>query len=153
MKLLVALATILAMGVLLTAAATPPGGGVPVAVHYTSHDKVSAMVAKDGVSSMVNDPGLKVAISRRGAGPVEYHEHKNHIFIVIEGEAILVTGGTMVEAKRTSPEEMVAASVQGGQAFHISKGDIITVPAKTPHWFKEVPTKTIVSYVVDIDGE
>jgi quercetin dioxygenase-like cupin family protein len=28
---------------------------------------------------------------------------------------------------------------------------MITIPAGTPHWFKEVPTKTIAFYVVDLE--
>jgi hypothetical protein len=28
----------------------------------------------------------------------------------------------------------------------MTKGDVITIPAKTPHWFKEVPTKTVAYY-------
>jgi len=26
----------------------------------------------------------------------------------------------------------------GGQTHHLTKGDVIVVPATTPHWFKEV---------------
>jgi len=72
---------------------------------------------------------------------------------VIDGEATVVTGGTMVDSKRTSPDQMVAASIEGGETYHISKGDVITVPAKTPHWFKEVPTKTIAYYMVNIQSQ
>src|ERR1700674_3076001 len=100
MKYLVALATLLTMAVLLTAAAAPQGGGVPAAVHYIDHDKVSAMMVKGG--SLVTDPGLVVSAQRRGAGQVEYHEHTSHIFFMVEGEGTLITGGTLVEPKRTS---------------------------------------------------
>lgn len=139
------------MAVFLTAAAAPLGGGVPTAVHYFDHDAVSALMAKGG--AMVNDPGLTVSIVRRGAGHVEYHEYGNHIIFVIDGEATVVTGGTMVDSKRTSPDQMMAASIEGGETYHLSKGDVITVPAKTPHWFKEVPTKTIAFYMVNIQSQ
>jgi mannose-6-phosphate isomerase-like protein (cupin superfamily) len=151
MKSLVALATFLTMAVLLTAAAAPPGGGVPAAVHYIDHDKVSATMVKGG--AIVDDPGLVVLANRRGAGQVEYHEHTNHIFIMVDGEATFVTGGTMVDAKRTSPDQMVAASIEGGETHHLSKGDVITIPAKTPHWWKEVPTKTVAYYAVNIESQ
>ena len=151
MKSLVALAAFLTMAALLTAVAAPLGGGVPAAVHYIDHDKVSAAMAKGG--AIVNDPGLIVLANRRGAGQVEYHEHTNHIFIMVEGEATFVTGGTMVDAKRTSPDQMVAASIEGGETHHLSKGDVITIPAKTPHWWKEVPTKTVAYYAVNIESQ
>ena len=27
--------------------------------------------------------------------------------------------------------------------IRVTKGDVITIPANTPHWFKEIPTQTI----------
>jgi len=83
MKSLVELAAFLTMAALLTAVAAPLGGGVPAAVHYIDYDKVSATMAKGG--AIVNDPDLIVLANRRGAGQVEYHEHTNHIFIMVEG--------------------------------------------------------------------
>jgi mannose-6-phosphate isomerase-like protein (cupin superfamily) len=151
MKSLVTLATLLTMAVFLTAAAAPIGAGVPAAVHYVGHEKVSAVMAKGG--AIVNDPGLIVLANRREVGQVEYHEHTNHIFIMVEGEATFVTGGTMVGAKRTSPEQMVATSIEGGETHHLSKGDVITIPAKTPHWWKEIPTKTVAYYAVNIESQ
>jgi mannose-6-phosphate isomerase-like protein (cupin superfamily) len=127
------------------------GGGVPAAVHYIDHDKVSSIMAKGG--AIVNDPGLIVLAQRRGAGQVEYHEHTNHIFIMVEGEATFVTGGNMVDAKRTSPDQMRAEAIEGGETHHLSKGDVITIPAKTPHWFKEVPTITVAYYAVNIESQ
>ena len=151
MKFLLALATLLAMAALLTSAAAFLGAGVPAAVHYIDHDKVSATMAKGG--AIVSDPGLIVLANRREAGPVEYHEHTNHIFIIVEGEATFVTGGTMVDPKQTSPDQMRATAIQGGETHHLSKGDVITIPAKTPHWFKEVPTKTVAYYAVNIESQ
>ena len=151
MKFLLALATLLGMAVLLTSAAAFLGAGVPAAVHYIDHDKVSATMAKGG--AIVSDPGLVVLANRREAGPVEYHEHTNHIFIMVEGEATFVTGGTMVDAKQTSPDQMRATAIEGGEIHHLSKGDVITIPAKTPHWFKEVPTKTVAYYAVNIESQ
>jgi mannose-6-phosphate isomerase-like protein (cupin superfamily) len=151
MKLLPTLATMLTMAFLLTATAVSFGGGVPAAVHYIDHEKVSAVMAKGG--SILNDPGLIILANRREIGPVEYHDHTNHVFIIVEGEATFITGGTMVDAKRTAPDQMRAASIEGGVTYHLTKGDVITIPAKTPHWFKEIPTKTVAYYAVNIESE
>jgi mannose-6-phosphate isomerase-like protein (cupin superfamily) len=94
---------------------------------------------------------LIVLANRRAAGEVEVHENTNHVFIIVEGEATFVTGGTMVEPKNTAPGQIRAKSVNGGQTYHLTKGDVITVPAKTPHWFKEVPTQTIAYYAVNLE--
>ena len=143
MKFLLALATLFTMAVLLTA------DGVPTVVTYVPHEKVSATMAKGG--SIITDKGLIVLAQRRGAGEVEVHEKTNHVFIIVEGEATFVTGGTLVNAKQTAPGQTRAPSVQGGETHHLTKGDVITIPAKTPHWFKEVPTQTIAYYAVNTE--
>jgi len=144
MKWLLALATLFTVIVVLTAA------GVPTVVTYVPHDKVSATMAKGG--PIINDQGLIVLAQRRGAGEVEVHEKTNHVFIIVEGEATFVTGGTLVDARQTAPDQRRASNVQGGQTYHLTKGDVITIPAKTPHWFKEVSTQTIAYYAVNTEN-
>jgi len=141
MKWLPALGMSLAMAVAVTA------DGVPTVVTYVPHDKVSAVMAKGG--SIIDDNGLVVLAQRRGAGEVEWHEHTNHVFIIVEGEATFVTGGTLVGSRETAEGQRRAQGVQGGETHHLTKGDVITIPAKTPHWFKEVP-KSVNYFVVKV---
>ena len=123
--------------------------GVPTVVTYVPHDKVTSTMAKGG--QIINDHGLIVIAQRRGAGEVEVHEKTNHVFIIVEGEATFVTGGTLVGAKDTAPGQKRAPNVEGGEVHHLTKGDVITIPAKTPHWFKEVPSKTIAYYAINTE--
>jgi mannose-6-phosphate isomerase-like protein (cupin superfamily) len=155
MKFMLRLAPILVVAGLFTVTANTLGGGVPAAVHYISHEKVSSVMADVTARGgpIVSDPGLIVLAMRRKAGEVEYHERTNHVFIMVEGEATLVVGGTMVDVRQTAPGQMRAPSVQGGVTYHMTKGDIITIPAKTPHWFKEVPSKTVAYYAVNMETE
>jgi hypothetical protein len=87
MRTLLTRATLSATPVLI-AAGFLLGGGVPAAVHYVGHDKVTEVMSKGG--SIVSDPGLVVLAQRREAGVVEYHDHTNHVFVMVEGEATLV---------------------------------------------------------------
>jgi mannose-6-phosphate isomerase-like protein (cupin superfamily) len=151
MKSIFTKSALLAAFALLAASAASTGEGVPAAVHYIGHDQVAAVMAKGG--PIVSDPGLIVLANRREAGSVEYHEHTNHIFIMVDGEATFIAGGTMVGAKRTSPDQMTGASIEGGETFHLTKGDVITIPAKTPHWWKELSTKTVGYYAVNIESK
>jgi mannose-6-phosphate isomerase-like protein (cupin superfamily) len=137
----------LALAAIMVVAVT--ADGVPTVVTYVHHDKVTATMAKGG--QIINDHGLIVLANRRGAGEVEVHEKTNHVFVIVEGEATFVTGGTLVDARDTAPGQKRAPRVEGGQTHHLSKGDVITVPAKTPHWFKEVPTKTIAYYAINTE--
>ena len=123
--------------------------GVPTVVTYVPNSKVTEVMTKGG--EIVNDKGLIILANRRGAGEVEVHDKTNHIFIIVEGEATFVTGGTLVGAKNTAPGQIRATSMNGGQTHQLKKGDVITVPAKTPHWWKEVATKTIAYYAINTE--
>src|SRR5512138_1542894 len=125
------------LAIVFTMAVVVAADGVPTVVTYVPHEKVAATMAKGG--QIIGDHGLIVLAQRRGAGEVEVHEKTNHVFIIVEGEATFVTGGTLINARQTAPDQTRAASVNGGQTHHLTKGDVITIPAKTPHWFKEVP--------------
>ena len=151
MRALLTKSAFITMAIIGSAGVPSLGSGVPAAVHYIGHDKVTALMAKGG--PIVSDPGLVVLAQRRKSGRVEYHEHTNHVFIIAEGEATLVVGGTMTNPEQTGPGQMRADAVNGGETFHLSKGDVITIPAKTPHWFKDVQTPTIAYYAINIESD
>jgi mannose-6-phosphate isomerase-like protein (cupin superfamily) len=117
-------------------------------VTYVDHDKVAAALAKGG--SLVTSPDYLVSGSHRsGPGQVEVHAKETDVIYVVDGEATFVTGGTMVGGKTTKPGQMLGSNIQGGETHHLSKGDVIVVPAGTPHWFKEIPA-SISYYVVKV---
>ena len=123
--------------------------GVPTVVTYVPNSKVTEVMAKGG--QIVNDKGLIILANRREAGEAEVHDKTNHIFIIVEGEATFVTGGTLIGEKNTAPGQIRAANLTGGQTHQLKKGDVITIPAKTPHWWKDVPTKTIAYYAINTE--
>ena len=135
--------------VILTMTVGVAADGVPTVVTYVPNSKVTEVMTKGG--EIVNDKGLVILANRRGAGEVEVHDKTNHIFIIVEGEATFVTGGTLVGAKNTAPGQIRATDLQGGQTHRLRKGDVITIPAKTPHWWKEVSTKTIAYYAINTE--
>ena len=95
------MAAFLIAATVLMAAAVSLGSGVPAAVHYIGHDKVTEVMSKGG--PIVSDPGLIVLAQRREAGPVEYHDHTNHVFVMVEGEATLVVEGLWLTPSEPHP--------------------------------------------------
>jgi len=77
----------------------------------------------------------------------EVHVKDADIIYVQEGSATFVTGGAVVDAKNTAPDEIRGKEISGGESRKIAKGDVIIVPAGTPHWFKDVPA-AMTYYVV-----
>lgn len=143
MKALLAAAILVIAAGLMTGA----GSGAP-AVTYIGHDKVATALAKGG--DLVKAPDLTVLGSHRdGAGQVEVHDKETDVFYVVDGEATIITGGTMVGGKVTAPGQWRGADIQGGQSHHLAKGDVMVIPAGIPHWFKQVP-QSINYYVVKV---
>ncbi len=110
-----------------------------VAVSYFEKEKVAAAFDKGAVLFDSSSKYMVHASHRDKAGVVEVHEQDADIIYVLAGSATFVTGGEIVGAKTIAPGEIRGTDVKGGETRTISKGDVIIVPAGTPHWFKEVP--------------
>jgi len=87
----------ISIGALLTLAmvVAVAAAGLPTKVHYVSSAKVAEVMAKGG--QIIGDEGFVVLANRRGAADAELHDATNHVFIIVEGEATFVTGGTLIE--------------------------------------------------------
>ena len=114
------------------------GAAMPTAaVTFIESPAVAAAFAK-GMPLLEVD-GYKIHASRReGPGTAEVHDWETDVVYVLDGSATLVTGGTVVEPKRTEPGQVRGPFIQGGQGRRIARGDVIVIPAGVPHWFKEV---------------
>jgi len=88
---------------------------------------------------------------REGSGEAEYHETKADIFVVQSGQATLIYGGKMVDAKTTAPNEMRAPSITGGMETKLGPGDIVTIPPKLPHQVKLDGSKEFTYFVVKVN--
>ena len=88
---------------------------------------------------LVQAPTLVSTRRRDKPGIGEVHTLDTDIVYVVEGTATFVTGGTIVSPKATAPDEIRGSAIEGGETYHLSKGDVIIVPNRVPHWFKEVP--------------
>jgi glc operon protein GlcG len=110
----------------------------PVAgITYLEGGKVRAAFEKGAPLIEVHD--YKIHASRReGSGMAEIHERDTDIIYVLDGSATFVTGGEIVDARTTAPEEIRGASIEGGETRTLARGDVMVVPAGTAHWFKNV---------------
>jgi len=109
-------------------------------VMYFPHEETAAafkdsLMLYDGVP----EKNYRVAVYHRDkGGEVEIHKKDTDVFYILEGSATFVTGGTITGGKETAPDEVRVATMEGGVARQIGKGDVIVVPANVTHWYKEV---------------
>lgn len=83
------------------------------------------------------------------AGDANLHEvSRSEVYYMLEGAATLVTGGTLTDPRRPSPEStsLRGSGIEGGVSRRIVPGDIVIIPGGTPHWWSDLETD--ISYLI-----
>jgi mannose-6-phosphate isomerase-like protein (cupin superfamily) len=70
---------------------------------------------------------------REKTGSAEVHEKEADFFVVQSGTATLLSGGKVVNPHTEKPGEIRGTSLEGGKKQTVSTGDIVHIPAGTPH--------------------
>lgn len=86
-----------------------------------------------------NADRYRINIVRRtaAAGAIS-HPDGTEVHHIVEGAGTLVTGGTIVRPAGGSGRGAAAATIEGGVTRRVAKGDVILIPAGTPHWYKDL---------------
>ena len=79
------------------------------------------------------------------------HERVTETYYILSGSGTLVTGGTLRDAKPTDLSRVNAGmsrtgASEGGVGQRVNPGDIVIIPAGTPHSFSSLDTP--ISYLV-----
>jgi mannose-6-phosphate isomerase-like protein (cupin superfamily) len=90
---------------------------------------------------------------REGDGSAELHETQVDIWIVEDGEATLILGGTIVAAKTVRPHEIRGTSIEGGTTQKLTAGDVVHIPVNVPHQLKIASGQTFTYLVVKVDSK
>ena len=85
------------------------------------------------------------------SGIAEIHQTTATVMIVESGEATLIYGGEVIEAKTTSPNEICGPGIRNGTTVHVTAGDVIHFAAGVPHQWLVDPGKQITYLVVHIE--
>jgi mannose-6-phosphate isomerase-like protein (cupin superfamily) len=136
------LATAVASGALAQQAAPP-------ATTFMNNKDIMSLVDKakadrKGDAPLVIEPILSLAPYRAqleyrpGTSPAAVHEKDAELMVVLEGTGNIVTGGKLVDEKRTNANNLGGPSIAGGNSQAVVKGDMLIVPANTPH--QVIPT-------------
>lgn len=110
-------------------------------VQYYPHEQVATAFGKgETLTQGKSGQGIyRVLTARRdGPGEVEIHKLDTDVLYVIKGSSTFVTGGKVVDAKKTVPNEERGKSIQGGTTRHLGEGDMLIIPHGIPHWFEAV---------------
>lgn len=90
---------------------------------------------------------------REATGSSELHEHEADLFVIQSGEGTLVTGGKLVGSHVEKPGELRGTSIAGGEKHTFGPGDVVHIPAGTPHQMLVEKGKTVTYFVVKVTGQ
>jgi mannose-6-phosphate isomerase-like protein (cupin superfamily) len=134
-------------------------------VQKTAADRISDQAIR--VVSINGEYNVGVGVVHRArtsgaqAGGGIEHSQITEIYHVIEGNATLVTGGSMDNTSEFPADHPVVTVLNGpstrggplqnGVSRKIGPGDVVIIPPNTPHWFSEITSEQIVYLVVRVD--
>jgi mannose-6-phosphate isomerase-like protein (cupin superfamily) len=90
---------------------------------------------------------------RNQNGSGEVHEQFADFFVILQGNATLVTGGKLVNPSTTKPGELHGTAVEGGTETALNEGDVVHIPAHLPHQILVKSGQDFIYYVVKIREE
>ena len=134
-------------------------------VQKTAADRVSDQAIR--VVSINGEYNVGIGVVHRAktsgaqAGGGIEHSQITEVYHVIEGNATLVTGGSMDNTSEFPADHPVVAVLNGpstrggpihdGVSRKIGPGDVVVIPPNTPHWFSEISSDQIVYLVARVD--
>ena len=135
---------------LLAVAAAPAGFEHWTAEQFSAHEKALHRAMKDGLASeTLGSWGNHLLLKTRresSSGRAELHEKQADLIVVQSGQATIIVGGKILNGQTTAPNEIRGTSIEGGERQPLKAGDVVHVPARTPH--QVVDTSQTFDYIV-----
>lgn len=87
---------------------------------------------------------------RTKSGGVEMHQHASDIFVVLSGQATVLTGGHIVDQKQIRDGEFTGTSIEGAVSHTVHTGDVVHISPNVPHQTVVEPGHTFTYYVIKV---
>jgi quercetin dioxygenase-like cupin family protein len=132
--------------------ATAPGSAaasVPTFQVFTAQEiqaDAKALLASPGNNNLVQGKNFAVVLTvetAKSAKEFEWHEGRDHILLVLDGETVYQVGGTPKGAHSEAPGEWHAPQADGATTLTLEKGDMLVIPRGTLHKRSTAGTVTI----------
>lgn len=132
------------------AAADPPGFAIWTSAQLKQVD--AKMGGQENGSQTLLDLGKNRAMffHREASGTPELHELDADLWFIQSGSGAMIVGGRIIGAKKTAENEIRGTSIEGGTEHKVAAGDVIHIPANTPHQFLLSPKATAGYFLMKI---
>jgi mannose-6-phosphate isomerase-like protein (cupin superfamily) len=127
--------------------------------HYTIADldkAAAALKAKAAASGSASDTLATYAnhhtmlAFRTQDGTAEVHTRYADVFYIVRGKATLLTEGALDGSHEEGPGELRGTAVTGGKRTELKEGDVVHIPAGTPHQLLVAKGGELLYFVIKI---
>ena len=91
--------------------------------------------------------------TRVATGDAEQHRDWSDVFVIVKGQAKLISGGSLRNPRTTSPGEEKASGISGGEEQMLQAGAVVHISPGVPHQLMLPPAGTLTYYVVKVRAE
>jgi len=118
-------------------------------------DSMKAFQAQLGEHSLYQSPDLPLTIAitsqeKKIVGEFEYHEGRDHVFLILEGATKFEVGGTPKNPRNTRPGEWLVQESEGATTLEVKKGDMLVITRGTPH--RQSTEKSVTWMLISASG-
>jgi mannose-6-phosphate isomerase-like protein (cupin superfamily) len=100
--------------------------------------------AASRTAQLAQGPGYTYAVTHRDStGGLELHAAWSDVFVIESGSATELSGGRMLDAREASPGEWRGGRVEGATRAALHPGDVVVIPAGTPHQMLLAPGERV----------
>ena len=97
---------------------------------------LKALAANPGNNNLVQEKSFVVVLTTekaKTAAEFEWHDHRDHIFQILDGSTVYELGGTPKGAPSKGLGERLAPESEGHSNLILNKGDVLVIARGTPH--------------------
>lgn len=124
--------------------------------NWTAQTHTRAARNPDGVASQrIGSYGTHTTTltTRTATGTAEQHRDWCDIFVIVSGEADLLSGGKLVDAHTVADGEIRGTAITGGRSEHLSPGSVAHIDPQVPHQLRIPPNASLTYFVVKAIAE
>jgi uncharacterized RmlC-like cupin family protein len=142
---------------MMAVAVAPAGYDRWTAEQFATHEEALHRSMKNGLASeTLGTWGNHLLLKTRregSSGQAELHERLADLIVVQSGRATIIIGGRILNGQTTAANEIRGTSIEGGERQSLKAGDVVHVPAKTPHQVLLDPGQTLDYIVLKVDSQ
>jgi quercetin dioxygenase-like cupin family protein len=114
---------------------------------------IAALAANPGNNNLVQTGTFTVVLTTektKSGAEFEWHEHRDHVFQILDGSAVYELGGKPKGPHSKAPGEWNSPESEGHESVTLNKGDMLVIMRGTPH--RRITAASVTFFLISSQG-